>query len=90
VWTLYNYGADVMPPAFEFVKDEDLQTDRAKRDAKLYAMDWRPKKSYIAREYEIPEEDFDIAGRRVFPKRGTFRLFMRARETGSTETFFQK
>jgi phage gp29-like protein len=61
VWTLYNYGADVAPPAFEFVKDEDLQTDRAKRDAKLYAIGWRPKKSYIAREYEIPEEDFDIA-----------------------------
>jgi hypothetical protein len=61
VWTLYNCGADVAPPAFEFVKDEDLQTDRAKRDAKLYAIGWRPKKSYIAREYEIPEEDFDIA-----------------------------
>jgi phage gp29-like protein len=61
VWTLYNYGADVAPPAFEFVKDEDLQKDRAERDAKLYAIGWRPKKSCIAREYEIPEEDFDIA-----------------------------
>jgi hypothetical protein len=62
VWTLYNCGADVLPPAFEFAKDEDLQADRAKRDAKLYAIGWRPKKSYITREYEIPEEDFDIAG----------------------------
>jgi phage gp29-like protein len=61
VWTLYNCGADVAPPTFEFVKDEDLQKDRAERDAKLYAIGWRPKKSYIAREYEIAEEDFDIA-----------------------------
>jgi phage gp29-like protein len=61
VWTFYNYGAGVFPPAFEFVKDEDLQKDRAERDAKLYAIGWRPKKTYIEREYEIPEEDFDIA-----------------------------
>jgi phage gp29-like protein len=61
VWTFYNYGAEVFPPAFEFVKDEDLQKDRAERDAKLYAIGWRPRKAYIEREYEIPEEDFDIA-----------------------------
>jgi phage gp29-like protein len=60
VWTFYNFGTDVAPPSFEFVKDEDLQTDRAERDVKLYALGWRPKKSYITREYEIPEEDFDI------------------------------
>jgi phage gp29-like protein len=60
-WTLYNYGEDVLPPAFEFVKDEDLQADRAKRDKELYAIGWRPKKSYFVREYEMPEEDFDIA-----------------------------
>ncbi|MDR2048006.1 MAG: DUF935 domain-containing protein, partial [Treponema sp.] len=60
VWTFYNYGAGVLPPAFEFVKDEDLQKDRAERDAKLYAIGWRPKKTYIEREYEIPGEDFDI------------------------------
>jgi phage gp29-like protein len=61
VWTLYNFGADVAPPVFEFVEDEDLQADRAERDGKLYAIGWRPKKSYITREYEIPEEDFEIA-----------------------------
>jgi phage gp29-like protein len=63
VWTFYNYGADVLPPAFEFVKDEDLQKDRAERDAKLYTIGWRPKKTCIQREYEIPEEDFDIVER---------------------------
>jgi hypothetical protein len=60
-WTLYNYGEDVLPPAFEFVKDEDLQAERARRDKELYSIGWQPKKSYIAREYEMPEEDFDIA-----------------------------
>ncbi|MHB9292673.1 hypothetical protein Holit_01775 [Hollandina sp. SP2] len=60
VWTFYNYGADVLPPSFEFIKDEDLQKDRVERDVKLYTIGWRPKKTYIQREYEIPEEDFDI------------------------------
>ena len=58
VWTRYNFGADVTPPKFEFVKDEDLQKDRAKRDVDLYAIGWRPKKGYVTREYEIPEEDY--------------------------------
>ena len=61
VFTFYNFGADVVPPVFSFVKDEDLQTDRADRDTKLFVMGWRPKKSYIAWEYGIPEDDFDIA-----------------------------
>jgi phage gp29-like protein len=60
-WTFYNYGAGVLPPAFEFIKDEDLQKDRAERDVKLHTIGWRPKKAYIEREYGIPEEDFDIA-----------------------------
>ena len=60
VWTYYNYGTDVLPPVFEFVKDEDLQQERAERDAKLYALGWRPKKAYIEREYDIPQEDFEI------------------------------
>ena len=60
-WTVYNYGADIAPPAFEFVRDEDLQADRAKRDKDIYAIGWRPKRSYIVREYGIPEEDFDIS-----------------------------
>ncbi|GAB6392295.1 MAG: DUF935 family protein [Treponematales bacterium] len=61
VWTFYNFGSEVAPPKFEFVKDEDLQTERAERDVKLYQAGIRFKKSYITREYEIPEEDFDFA-----------------------------
>jgi phage gp29-like protein len=38
VWTLYNFGAEAAPPKFEFVKDEDLQKERAERDKDLYAI----------------------------------------------------
>lgn len=60
VFTFYNFGAEVVPPVFSFVKDEDLQPARAKRDVDLFSIGWRPKKSYIAREYGMPEEDFDL------------------------------
>jgi phage gp29-like protein len=60
VYTLYNFGAAVVAPRFEFIKDEDLQVERAERDTKLFAVGWRPKKSYVAREYGIPEEDFEL------------------------------
>ncbi|GHT57988.1 hypothetical protein AGMMS50233_11290 [Endomicrobiia bacterium] len=60
VYTFYNFGGEVIPPLFQFVKDEDLQTGRAERDTKLYGMGWRPKKTYISREYSIPEDDFDL------------------------------
>jgi phage gp29-like protein len=61
VWSFYNYGPDVVAPRFEFVKDEDLQGDRAERDAKLYTFGWRPKKSYFTTQYNMPEDDFDVA-----------------------------
>jgi phage gp29-like protein len=61
VYTLYNFGAEVVAPQFEFVQDEDLQIERAKRDAELYTIGVLPRKSYIIREYGIPEEDFDLA-----------------------------
>jgi phage gp29-like protein len=61
VYTFYNFGIDVLPPKFEFVQDEDLQIDRAKRDVELHSIGVLHRKSYIAREYGIPEEDFDLA-----------------------------
>jgi hypothetical protein len=45
----------------EFVQDEDLQTELAERDAKLYLSGVRLKKKYISRNYEIPEDEFDMA-----------------------------
>jgi phage gp29-like protein len=72
VWTLYNFGAEVAPPRFEFVKDEDLQEKRACRDRVLYGAGVRLKKSYITREYEIPEEDFDMA--EAAPERQVFSM----------------
>jgi phage gp29-like protein len=60
VYTLYNFGEGVIPPKFEFVQDEDLQLERVERDVELYSMGWRPTKTYITREYGIPEEDFDL------------------------------
>ncbi|MDR2393827.1 MAG: DUF935 domain-containing protein [Treponema sp.] len=60
VYTFYNFGAEVVPPRFEFVQDEDLQENRIKRDRQLYNIGWRPGKRYLAREYGIPEEDFDV------------------------------
>ncbi|MDR0877233.1 MAG: DUF935 domain-containing protein, partial [Treponema sp.] len=58
VYTRYNFGGEVTPPRFEFVKDEDLQADRAERDVNMYQFGWRPDKAYISREYGIPEEEF--------------------------------
>ncbi|MDR0710559.1 MAG: DUF935 domain-containing protein [Spirochaetaceae bacterium] len=60
VYTFYNFGTEVVPPVFTFVEDEDLQAGRAERDVKLHQLGWRPKKAYIAREYGIPEEDFEL------------------------------
>ena len=59
VYTMYNFG-DVAAPLFQFVKDEDLQLERAGRDVQLYQVGWRPKKEYFMREYGMQEDDFDI------------------------------
>jgi phage gp29-like protein len=61
VYTVYNFGAEVAAPKFEFVQDEDLQKERAVRDKELYGIGWRPRKGYITREYGISEEDFDLS-----------------------------
>jgi len=60
VYAFYNFSADAAPPVFQFVKDEDLQIERADRDVKLHQVGWRPTKEYFVREYGMQEEDFDI------------------------------
>jgi phage gp29-like protein len=59
VYTFYNFGADVIPPRFEFVQDEDLQKDKAERDILIPRMGWRFTRGYISRVYGIPEEDLE-------------------------------
>jgi phage gp29-like protein len=79
VYTFYNFGEGVEPPLFTFVKDEDLQVERAKRDVDLHTIGWYPRKAYIAREYGIPEEDFDLAEK---PKEGSKEFGRRGQQAG--------
>jgi phage gp29-like protein len=60
IYTLYNFGAEVIPPRFTFIEDEELYREHVDRDVQLYSIGWRPTKAYIAREYAIPEEDFSV------------------------------
>ncbi|MDR2785472.1 MAG: DUF935 domain-containing protein [Treponema sp.] len=62
VYTFYNYGSGVMPPRFEFVKDEDLQKARAERDVQLHQIGWRPAREYIERQYSMKDDDFTLQG----------------------------
>jgi phage gp29-like protein len=62
VYTFYNYGPEVTAPVFQFVQDEDLQQERAKRDVDMYQSGWRPRKGYFIKQYGMEEDEFDIAG----------------------------
>jgi phage gp29-like protein len=61
VYTFYNFGPGVVSPKFEFIKDEDLQKERAERDRNLYQTSWRPRKGYFIKQYGMDEDDFDLA-----------------------------
>jgi phage gp29-like protein len=61
VYTFYNFGVDAVPPLFEFVKDEDLQLERAGRDVQAYQFGWRPAKKYFIRQYGFQEDEFEVA-----------------------------
>ncbi|MDR0487050.1 MAG: DUF935 domain-containing protein [Treponema sp.] len=61
VYTFYNFGADISPPQFQFVKDEDLQLDRAERDVKTYSIGWRPTRKYLIQQYGYQDDDFELA-----------------------------
>jgi phage gp29-like protein len=60
VYTFYNFGPDIAPPLFQFVKDEDLQLERAARDAQISSSKVRFTKQYYMREYGFQEEDFEV------------------------------
>jgi phage gp29-like protein len=61
VYAFYNFGADAVPPLFEFVKDEDLQSARADRDVKVYQTGWRPTRKYLIEQYGFQDDDFTLA-----------------------------
>jgi len=60
VYTFYNFGKDAVPPLFQFIKDEDLQIERAKRDVELHQVGWRPTQEYFIRQYGMQEDDFTV------------------------------
>jgi phage gp29-like protein len=60
VYTFYNFGPDVDPPLFQFVQDEDLQLERAKRDAEISSSKVRFTRQYYMREYGFQEDDFEV------------------------------
>jgi phage gp29-like protein len=59
VYTFYNFGPEVIPPRFEFVKDAELHRDRAERDAVLVKTGWKLSRAHVSREYGIPEEELE-------------------------------
>ncbi|MEM9423263.1 MAG: DUF935 family protein [Spirochaetota bacterium] len=59
-YTDYNFGTEVPAPLFSFEQPEDLKKERAERDAKLYAIGWRPEAEYIEQNYSIPQEHFTL------------------------------
>ena len=42
LYTRYNWGETVAAPLFAFEQPDDLKSERAERDQKLYAIGWRP------------------------------------------------
>lgn len=58
--TLVNFGESAYPPEFVWHESEDLNTDKLERDVKLYSIGWRPKKTYIEKNYNISQDDFDL------------------------------
>ena len=69
-YSVYNFGIEAAPPMFRFVEDEELYRERVERDVELYGMGWRPSKKYIAREYEMQEEDFEVVGDKEAKREG--------------------
>ena len=53
--------AGAAPPAFEFVKEEDVQKDRAERDKTLNEQGVDFTKKYYCRTYNLAEDDFELS-----------------------------
>jgi phage gp29-like protein len=59
VYTELNAGKEVTPPEFKWFDEEDLQTERAKRDGEL-SKNIKFTKQYYIKHYGFDEEDFEV------------------------------
>lgn len=57
---LLNHGPDAAPPKFIFYEDEDIQSERAERDEKLYGQGVRFSKGYFERAYAFEPGEIEI------------------------------
>lgn len=91
-YTLYNFGQDVPPPVFSFETEEDLKPDRVERDGKLYQLGWRPTASYIARHYDMGDEDFtlDDSGDSAAPAFSARQRFSQAAQVAGDEAAMEQ
>lgn len=56
-----NFGADEPKPVFKLYERKEVQKNRAERDETLSRTGVRFTKEYYAREYDLRDEDFDLA-----------------------------
>lgn len=59
--TFYETGDLKDAPRFSFYESEDLQNERADRDAKLHNQNLRFTKKYYMTNYQLEEDDFEIS-----------------------------
>jgi len=58
--TLFNFGADIPAPRFEFEQMEELHKERAERDRILYDMGARFNADYLSAHYQIDPSHIEV------------------------------
>jgi phage gp29-like protein len=56
----FNWNSGIRP-TFNMWQKEDIDQNLADRDAKLYAIGWRPTEKYLQKEYGFAPDDFTLA-----------------------------
>jgi phage gp29-like protein len=83
VYCFYNFGEETAPPRFEFIEDEDLKIERARRDAEICKTTWRPTRDYFIEKYGMDPKHFTLAdedagsGESEAPEEGGGFMFMK-------------
>lgn len=60
-WELNGLGSAGTAPVFVMQDDVGLETERAERDGKLYALGWRPTPVYIEESYGFKPDEYTLA-----------------------------